>query len=158
MLLKTIGAERREAGTAAAGGAEVAAFLREAELDVVPSVISDGSGLSRMNLVSPQLICSLLEYMSRHRDAETYRRSLPIAGVDGTLRRRMLDTPAANNARAKTGTLSHVTALSGYVRARNGELLVFSVMTNNYPAYPALASPPKEMENEVCKALAEFTR
>jgi D-alanyl-D-alanine carboxypeptidase/D-alanyl-D-alanine-endopeptidase (penicillin-binding protein 4) len=155
MLLKAIGAERRGSGTAAAGAAEVASFLREAGVDAGPLVISDGSGLSRMNLVSPETLCALLEYMNRHRDADVFRRSLPIAAIDGTLRRRMLNSTAANNARAKTGTLTHVSALSGYVTARNGETLVFSIMTNNHPAGTA---PAKEMENAVCRALAEFSR
>jgi serine-type D-Ala-D-Ala carboxypeptidase/endopeptidase (penicillin-binding protein 4) len=154
MLLQAIGAERRGYGTTAAGAAEVRAFLSETVMDATPVVVSDGSGLSRMDLVSPTTICGLLEFMSRHRDAEVFRRSLPIAGVDGTLGRRMRNTSAANNAHAKTGTLTHVTALSGYVTAANGETLVFSVMTNNYPGAPT----PKAMEDEVCQALSEFSR
>jgi D-alanyl-D-alanine carboxypeptidase/D-alanyl-D-alanine-endopeptidase (penicillin-binding protein 4) len=154
MLLQGLGAERQGTGTTSAGAAEVRAFLRDTVMDGNPVVVSDGSGLSRMDLVSPATLCGLLEFMSRHRDADVFRRSLPIAGVDGTLGRRMRNTPAANNAHAKTGTLTHVSALSGYVTAANGETLVFSLMTNNYPGAPT----PKGMEDDVCRALAEFSR
>jgi D-alanyl-D-alanine carboxypeptidase/D-alanyl-D-alanine-endopeptidase (penicillin-binding protein 4) len=58
---------------------------------------------------------------------------LPIAGVDGTLRTRFRGTPAENNLRAKTGTLSSANSLSGYVRDAAGEELAFSIMVNNYP-------------------------
>jgi D-alanyl-D-alanine carboxypeptidase/D-alanyl-D-alanine-endopeptidase (penicillin-binding protein 4) len=71
--------------------------------------------------------------MSRHRFSNVFRDALPIAGVDGTLAKRMKNTPAAGNARAKTGTIETVATLSGYVTSAAGERLVFSVLLNNYP-------------------------
>ncbi len=71
--------------------------------------------------------------MRKHRYANAFRESLPIAGVDGTLRNRMKGTVAENNVRAKTGTLSSASSLSGFVTTAAGEELVFSIMVNNYP-------------------------
>ena len=77
--------------------------------------------------------------MDRHRHAKAFRDTLPIAGVDGTLRRRMTATAAIDNARAKTGTLRYVNNLSGYVTTKAGERLVFSLMLNNYDGSDARA-------------------
>jgi D-alanyl-D-alanine carboxypeptidase/D-alanyl-D-alanine-endopeptidase (penicillin-binding protein 4) len=70
--------------------------------------------------------------MSRHKWFEVYRSSLPIAGVDGTLERRMKGTAAEGNVRAKTGTLRYVYTLSGFVTTAGGQRLAFSIMLNNY--------------------------
>ena len=84
-------------------------------------------------MVTPEATLQLLSFMHRHRYASIFRDALPIAGVDGTLRNRFKGTPAENNLRAKTGTLSAVNSLSGYVRDASGEELVFSIMVNNFP-------------------------
>jgi D-alanyl-D-alanine carboxypeptidase/D-alanyl-D-alanine-endopeptidase (penicillin-binding protein 4) len=81
--------------------------------------------------VTAEATLQLLVYMSRHRYAAAFRDALPVAGVDGTLKNRMKWTPAAGNARAKTGTLGGVATLSGYVTSAAGERLVFSIMINN---------------------------
>jgi D-alanyl-D-alanine carboxypeptidase/D-alanyl-D-alanine-endopeptidase (penicillin-binding protein 4) len=71
--------------------------------------------------------------MNQHRYAEVFRNAQPIAGADGTLRNRMKNTVAAGNVRAKTGTLSNVSGLSGYVTSAAGERLAFSIIVNHYP-------------------------
>ena len=71
--------------------------------------------------------------MSKHRYATVFYDSMPIAGVDGTLRNRMKGTPAENNLRAKTGSLSSAASLAGYVKTAGGEKLAFAIMVNNYP-------------------------
>ena len=109
-------------------------FLLEAGLNPSSLVLSDGSGLSRNDMVTAEATVQLLTYMHRHRYAAVFRDALPIAGVDGTLRNRFKGTPAENNLRAKTGTLSSASSLSGYVRDAAGEDLAFSIMVNNYPA------------------------
>ena len=92
----------------------------------------DGSGLSRYNYVSPAQIVKILEGMKKHTYWEIWRDIQPIAGVDGTLRNRMKSTPAEGNVRAKTGTISNVRGLSGYVTTADGEELVFSFLVNGH--------------------------
>jgi serine-type D-Ala-D-Ala carboxypeptidase/endopeptidase (penicillin-binding protein 4) len=96
-------------------------------------VLDDGSGLSRNDMITAEASVQLLVFMSKHRYAQVFRDALPIAGVDGTLRNRMRGTPAENNVRAKTGSLSSASSLGGYVTTAAGEKLAFSITVNNYP-------------------------
>lgn len=94
--------------------------------------ISDGSGLSHSNKSTPAALTSILRYA--YHDKKIYEplyESLPIAGVDGTIGRRMKGTAAYRNVRAKTGTVSGVSTLSGYVTAPNGHELAFSILVNS---------------------------
>jgi len=111
----------------------VQAFLKEAGVRPEALVLSDGSGLSRNDMITAEASVQLLTYMSRHRYADAFRTALPIAGVDGTLRNRLKNTAAENNLRAKTGSLSSAASLAGYVTTAAGEKLAFSIMVNNYP-------------------------
>jgi D-alanyl-D-alanine carboxypeptidase/D-alanyl-D-alanine-endopeptidase (penicillin-binding protein 4) len=113
-------------------------FLRQAGVADGELALSDGSGLSRNDMITANATVQLLTFMSKHRYAAQFREALPIAGVDGTLRTRMKGTPAEGNLRAKTGSLSSVASLSGYVTTAAGERLVFSMMLNNYPDAGAL--------------------
>lgn len=108
-------------------------FLKEAGIEPTSLSLTDGSGLSRNDMITAEATMQLLTYMHSHRYAKAFWESLPIAGVDGTLRNRMKGTPAENNLRAKTGTLSSASSLSGYVTSAGGERLAFSIMVNNYP-------------------------
>src|SRR5262245_61899829 len=111
----------------------VKSFLRQACVNDNDVALNDGSGLSRNDLISANTTIQLLTFMSKHKYFAQFRDALPIAGVDGTLRTRMRGTPAEGNVRAKTGSLSSVASLSGYVTTAAGEHLVFSMMLNNYP-------------------------
>lgn len=141
IILRTLGKTAGPAPTAtnnirtneAAGLEVVKEFLKEAGVNLSPLSLTDGSGLSRNDMITPEASVQLLTYMSRHRFATAFREALPIAGVDGTLRNRMRGTVAENNLRAKTGSLSSAATLSGYVTTAAGENLVFSIMVNNYP-------------------------
>jgi len=108
-------------------------LLRQAGVGDSEVSLNDGSGLSRNDLISANTTTKLLTFMSKHKYFAQFREALPIAGVDGTLRTRMRGTPAEGNVRAKTGSLSSVASLSGYVTTAAGERLVFSLMLNNYP-------------------------
>lgn len=110
-------------------------FLRE--IGVAPdSVIQwDGSGLSRHNLVTPAALVQLYTFMAKQsRNAQAWRNSLPVGGIDGTLQNRFKGTAAAGNVRAKTGTIDQVSGLSGYVTTAAGEPLVFSIIVNGVNA------------------------
>jgi D-alanyl-D-alanine carboxypeptidase/D-alanyl-D-alanine-endopeptidase (penicillin-binding protein 4) len=96
----------------------------------------EGSGLSRNNLTTANATVALLQYMARNREAQDFMDSLPIAGVDGTLRRRFKNSAAAGNVRAKTGTLRWAWAVSGYTASAAGERLAFSIMLNRFEAAP----------------------
>jgi serine-type D-Ala-D-Ala carboxypeptidase/endopeptidase (penicillin-binding protein 4) len=92
----------------------------------------DGSGLTRYNYVSPLQLVSIMEGMTKHKYWHEWRDAQPIAGVDGTLKSRMKGTSAEGNVRAKTGTISNVRGLSGYVTTASGEPLVFSFLVNGH--------------------------
>ena len=136
LILRALGERFRanqEQTSVEAGIEAVNNFLREANVPAGNFVMADGSGLSRGNLVTANATTQLLAFMSRSPHATVFFNAQPIAGVDGTLRTRMRGTPAEGNVRAKTGTLTGVTALSGYVTSAAGERLVFSLIINNYP-------------------------
>ncbi len=90
----------------------------------------DGSGLSRYDYISPDQILKILIAMRNSADWEIWYNALPVAGVDGTLRNRMKGSAAEGNVHAKTGTISNVRALSGYVTTASGEMLAFSFLVN----------------------------
>ena len=133
-ILKTLSAERNgEPGTSRVGVSITKRFLDSLGVDTTRCSMVDGSGLSRYNFTSPNVVVRLLGAMAQRSDVfETFYASLPIAGVDGTLSDRMKGTSAEGNLRAKTGTLSGASALSGYVRDEDGEMLGFSILMNNY--------------------------
>ncbi|WP_445251182.1 D-alanyl-D-alanine carboxypeptidase/D-alanyl-D-alanine endopeptidase [Microcoleus sp. D3_18a_C4] len=92
--------------------------------------LADGSGLSRHNLITPEALVETLRFMANSPAASIYRQSLPIAGESGTLKNRLNTTPNRVNLQAKTGTMSGVSALSGYIEVPNYEPLVFSIIVN----------------------------
>ncbi len=111
----------------------VKTFLKTVGLRPEELVLDDGSGLSRNDMITAEASVQLLTFMSKHRYATIFREALPIGGVDGTLRNRFKGTPAENNVRAKTGSLSSAASLGGYMTTAGGEKLAFSIMVNNYP-------------------------
>ncbi|MFH1197663.1 MAG: D-alanyl-D-alanine carboxypeptidase/D-alanyl-D-alanine-endopeptidase [bacterium] len=117
--------------------------------------IVDGSGLSRLNFITPKQIVNLLSYMYKSDGFETFYGSLPIAGIDGTLADRMLKTKAENNVRAKPGFLNGVRTLSGYLRTADDEPIVFSMIANNFLVPANLIN---YVFDSVCIRLANFTR
>ncbi len=93
-------------------------------------MISDGSGLARSDLLTPAGLATLLVAMDRHPHAAAFRESLPVAGVDGTLERRLRGA-AQGRIVAKTGTLAHASALAGYLTTASGDRLAFAIIVNN---------------------------
>jgi D-alanyl-D-alanine carboxypeptidase/D-alanyl-D-alanine-endopeptidase (penicillin-binding protein 4) len=129
-------------------------FLRQAGVGDNDVALNDGSGLSRNDLISANTTVALLTFMTKHKYFAQFRDALPIAGVDGTLRTRMRGTPAEGNVRAKTGSLSSVASLSGYVTTAGGEHLVFSMMLNNYPDASAVR---RDSIDAIAVLLASFS-
>lgn len=134
LLLKTIGAEKFGwPGSAEKGGRAIRQFLGSNGVDTTAIKIADGSGVSRYNLVTPAEIVKLLTAVWKNFAIRNeFTATLPIAGMDGTLRSRMRGTPAAGVIHAKTGTLSGVSTLSGYTITSDGEELAFSMMMQHY--------------------------
>ncbi|MGL5032485.1 MAG: D-alanyl-D-alanine carboxypeptidase, partial [Microcystaceae cyanobacterium] len=104
-----------------------------AQLGVNPSSfrIADGSGLSRSNVSTPRALVDTLRAMYSSPQGQLFVASLPVAGMNGTLTRRMRSTPAEGNVYAKTGTLTGVRALSGYINNPTYGTLVFSILAND---------------------------
>lgn len=114
--------------------------------------VADGSGLSLYNYLTPELETALLRYaFSRQEIFTSFYESLPIAGVDGTLKKRMIDTPAFNNVRAKTGTLTGVYSLAGYATAANGHQLAFCIINQGVES----ASEARAFQDKVCVLLCK---
>jgi serine-type D-Ala-D-Ala carboxypeptidase/endopeptidase (penicillin-binding protein 4) len=134
-LLKTIAARKGSVpGSAGAAIPHVYEYLSSCGVDTNRIAVADGSGLSRYNLTSSATIVKLLENIYRNdRAFPVLYHALPIAGVDGTIGSRMKGTTAEGNLRAKTGSLSAVSALSGYVRTQDDEMLAFSILMQNFP-------------------------
>ncbi|WP_089127306.1 D-alanyl-D-alanine carboxypeptidase/D-alanyl-D-alanine endopeptidase [Tolypothrix sp. NIES-4075] len=102
------------------------------QLGVNPTgyALVDGSGLSRHDLVSPEALVQVLQAMAKTPSSSVYRASLPVAGKSGSLKNRFLNTPAYGIVQAKTGTVTGVVSLSGYVNTPKYEPLVFSIIVN----------------------------
>jgi D-alanyl-D-alanine carboxypeptidase/D-alanyl-D-alanine-endopeptidase (penicillin-binding protein 4) len=119
-------------------------------------VQADGSGLSRYNYLTADVLVTVLTRMySNDRHIAPFITALPVAGVDGTIAGRMKDTRAQGNARAKTGSIANARALSGYVTSADGEPLVFSMIVNNFNV------PQSQADAVIDRAvvrLAEFRR
>jgi D-alanyl-D-alanine carboxypeptidase/D-alanyl-D-alanine-endopeptidase (penicillin-binding protein 4) len=116
---------------------------------------ADGSGLSRRNLLSADLLVRVFRYMYRNVYFQQFYDALPVAGVDGTMAQRMKGTKAAANLHAKTGSIAYVRSLSGYVQTADGETLSFSMIANNFLTSSNTAEYVQDLAVE---RLANFTR
>jgi D-alanyl-D-alanine carboxypeptidase/D-alanyl-D-alanine-endopeptidase (penicillin-binding protein 4) len=131
LALRAVGRARRNLGSLEAGMAEMQTFLAEAGIDADAYNLADGSGLARLNLVTPATLVKLLRYMYASPARGNWISLLPVGGQDGTLSARFPESAAAGRVHAKTGSLAHVSALSGYVERPDG-WVGFSILVNNY--------------------------
>ena len=157
LILKSIGAELNGApGTARKGILAINAFVSEIGLDSSRYTFADGSGVSRYNLVTASMLTSLLAYMFREFAVmPEYLASLPIAGVDGTLKRRMKDMEAEGILRAKTGTMRGVSTLAGYTMTVDGEILGFAILMSNYKGSAKIR---RSLQDKIGDVLSRFSR
>ncbi|HNW58255.1 MAG TPA: D-alanyl-D-alanine carboxypeptidase/D-alanyl-D-alanine-endopeptidase [bacterium] len=155
LMLRTVGRELEQDGSAAGGEKAAKGLFEPAGITPEMFYAADGSGLSRQDLVSPMSVIRLLRFMREQTVGQAYFDSLPVAGVDGTLKGRMRGTAAKGNVHAKTGFIGRVRALSGYVTTRDNEVLVFSMIVNNYNVPTGTAN---HLQDLVCERLANFSR
>ena len=130
MLTKGLGASFGGRGTTARGNKVESKFLVSLGIGATSFALTDGSGLSYADWLTPLDVTTLLQAMSKRTDWRVYWASLSVAGVDGTLSNRMRGTAAQKNLHGKTGTLNVASNLSGYVKSANGEWLAFSMLMN----------------------------
>lgn len=129
-----------------------AELLQKLGLDTSRYRLADGSGLSLYNYISPEVLVKLLRYAwKKPAIYEHLLPSLPIAGVDGTLRGRMKGTAAEGNVQAKTGTVTGISALAGYLTATNGHRLCFSIVNQGVHR----AAEGRTFQDRVCEVLCE---
>jgi D-alanyl-D-alanine carboxypeptidase/D-alanyl-D-alanine-endopeptidase (penicillin-binding protein 4) len=142
LALRLAGKLRGYGGSFEGGIAAVKQFLLQAGLKEDEFTFLDGSGLSRRDLVTPAATVQLLIYAARQPWGAAFEESLPVSGVDGSLSDRFQKTPAVGLIHAKTGSLSHVNALSGYGQTQTGKRFMFSIFCNNHnlPANKALTA------------------
>lgn len=155
LLLKTIGLEIEGFGSTANGIRAEKTFFNEIGINPESVKIVDGSGLSRLNLISPRNLVTVLDYIYKSPYFIPFYNSLPIAGSDGTLGKRMTYSQTRNNIRAKTGFLEGVKSLSGYLYTGDKEPVAFSIIVNNYLVPDKLA---ENIQDLVCLRLANFKR
>ena len=155
-LLKTIGLEILGFGSVTNGVTAAKEVFANIGLNPENIVMVDGSGLSHINMVTPRQVVELLKYMySNKKVFSDFYNSLPIAGVDGTLGKRMNNTTAEKVVRAKTGFISHVRSLSGYAVTGDNEPIAFSMIANNFNVPVKLA---ENIQDLVCLRLTNFRR
>ena len=154
MLLYALALKDSAAPAVAKNGIEIInSLIDSVGLDPNDYSLADGSGVSRYNLVSAELLIELLKYMYKHSEFYPYYNSLSVAGVDGTLENRMKNRVAEGNVHAKTGTLAGVSSLSGYVSAKNGNLITFAIMMQNFVEKNSVA---RRFQDKICELLANY--
>jgi D-alanyl-D-alanine carboxypeptidase/D-alanyl-D-alanine-endopeptidase (penicillin-binding protein 4) len=147
-ILKTLGAEHGD-GSWVRGRELATQALSTLGLDSKSYVLDDGCGLSRTNRASPRAFITLLRAMHRGPYGEQFRGTLSVAGVDGTLSKRLTDDRYRGRVWAKTGSITGVRAISGYARTRSGQWLAFSFLVNN-----ARVSV-RTLQDDLCKTLVD---
>jgi D-alanyl-D-alanine carboxypeptidase/D-alanyl-D-alanine-endopeptidase (penicillin-binding protein 4) len=131
LALRAVGRQCRGVGSVQAGLEELKKFLTDAGIEPEGYGFNDGSGLARPNLVTPATVVKLLRHMYGSPLRDSFVSLLPVGGQDGTLSSRF-GNEASGRIHAKTGSLAHVSALSGYLDRRHGGWAAFSILVNNY--------------------------
>lgn len=155
-LYKRAGAQLHGVGSAETGGKAVLAALAKHGIDTEGAISEDGSGMGRGNRFTPRQIAQLLSvlYRSNHRGA--FLDTLPISGVDGTLKNRMDEPQYRQRVRAKTGYITKVSALSGYAQTDAGEVLAFSILINDFDVRKVGNSEMKDVQDDIARLLVDL--
>lgn len=132
LMLRRLG-KLAGSGSIADGRAQVSETVRAAGVGEGGWFLADGSGMSSYNRVTPRTTATLLQWVAGQPWGEAWRATLPVGGIDGTLARRYGDTGLNGRIFAKTGSINASRALSGYMEAASGQMLVFSAFANDIP-------------------------
>ncbi len=158
-LFKKMGEHRFGApGTWKKGSQAAREFLAQTVgVNIDKVVIMDGCGLSRYNLMSAHQFVEFLNWMHQQFSCcSEFMSSLPISGIDGTLDKRMAKTGMKGKVRAKTGSMTGISSLSGYLTTKDGELLAFSILQNGFTG--KTSEYKTQIEDEICALLVNFSR
>lgn len=150
-ILKTLGLQIKGSGSSNAGIEVLHAFMKKLGFSPDEYQIEDGSGLSKGNKLSPGMITTLLTYMNEHPYGYVLYDSLPVSGIDGGLRHRMISSQYKNKIHAKTGYIAKTAALSGYIDALNGDTLAFSIIMNNFKDLGVI----RKIQDNICQILVD---
>lgn len=156
-LLKQIGHRYfHQPGSWSNGVKAMTKILAETKIDFKGNLIDDGAGLSRYNLLSPYQLSELLQYVY-HKPSlrRVLIQALPIAGIDGTLVERMISEAKDKRIRAKTGSMTGITSLAGYIYTKNLGVLTFAIMINGFVGK---RHPYTKLEDKLCKFLAGYSQ
>lgn len=154
-LLKTLGYELYGYGDSKRGILAVKQIMKKAGINTNVINIVDGSGLSRLNLITPKQVVTLLNYIYKSDSFKLFFHSLPVAGVDGNLADRMKINELKYNVNAKPGYLEGVSSLAGFLKTADGEPIAFTFIVNNYLVPPQLAN---FIIDSACQKLVNFSR
>src|ERR1700731_1695258 len=131
ILLRLLGREKGTAGTVEGGLEVLRGFLNQANVPSDQYLFYDGSGLSRQNLVTPHAVVQLMRYAASQTWGVSFRETLPVAGIDGSLAERFPNLDPRTDVYTKTGSLGGGKALSGYATTARGPQGAFSILSNN---------------------------
>lgn len=157
-VFKVIGANyKTPPGSLKSGAAAVIDFLSSIGISRSNYEILEGSGLTRYNFVTSDLFMQLLKYMFDDvKNFDAFYSTLPIGGVDGTLKDRMIGTEAEKNVHAKTGTINGVSTLTGYAISRDNEPIIFYIAMNN--GFGMKSKPYRQKQDDICDLICKFSR
>jgi len=134
-ILKTSGANAGKQGSFTSGLNVIREMISLTGHSPEEYVVIDGSGLSKKNRLTAEIITGLLCYMYKHKYGKVFMASLPVSGLKGTLKKRLKEPAYKARIKAKTGYIAGASALSGYAETLSGELLAFSILVNDFLAF-----------------------
>lgn len=157
-VFKVIGANYKSPpGTLKNGASAVIEFLSSIGVARSNYEILEGSGLTRYNFVTSDIYMQILKYMYDDvKNFDAFYSTLPIGGIDGTLKDRMIGTEAEKNIHAKTGTINGVSTLTGYAISRDNEPIIFYIAMNN--GFGMNSKPYRKKQDDICEVICKFSR
>jgi len=152
-VLKTLGKEIKGEGSFVGGVSVLLDFLKEIGIPENQYKIYDGSGLSYMNLLTPDCLVKLLEYMYQSSQFNNFYESMAIPGIDKGVEQRMKGSDLTDKMRVKTGFITNAICFSGYIKDKSNKLYAFSIMVNNYTSDKTKIW---ELEDKICQLILDY--